>query len=84
MAPNMALARSAMAAAASWLSRCDQSLSVVKASAAFWPLPEKLKPRITVLLATAASSTLCASICSATCTVRCLLAPGGNWMSVMV
>ncbi|MCY1410293.1 hypothetical protein D9M71_256590 [compost metagenome] len=78
MAPNAAFARSAMAAAESWLSRSDQSLRVVKARAAFWPLPEKLKPRITVLSATAASSALCASICSATCTVRFLLAPGGS------
>ncbi|MNI68921.1 hypothetical protein D3C73_1246440 [compost metagenome] len=78
------LARSAMELAEASLPRSDQSLSVVKASAAFWPLPEKLKPRITVLSPTPGSVALCASICSTTCTVRFLLAPGGNWMSVMV
>ena len=57
---------------------------VVNASAAFWPLPEKLKPRIIVVLPTPGSRALCASICSATLIVRTWLAPGGNWMSVMV
>jgi hypothetical protein len=44
--------------------RSDQSLSVVKASAAFCPLPEKLKPRISVVSPTPGSSALCASICA--------------------
>lgn len=79
-----ALARSAMDCAESSLPRCDQSLRVVKVSAAFCPLPEKLKPRITVLSPTPGSPALCASICSTTWIVRFLLAPGGSWMSVMV
>ncbi|MNZ95964.1 hypothetical protein D3C78_1151390 [compost metagenome] len=78
------LARSAIEAAESSLPRSDQSLSVLNASAAFCPLPEKLNPRITTLSRMPGSPALCASTCSATCTVRFLLAPGGNWMSVMV
>ncbi|MNG34790.1 hypothetical protein D3C84_1213650 [compost metagenome] len=72
------LARSAMALAESSLPRSDQSLSVLKARAAFWPLPEKLKPKITTLSRIPGSVALCASTCSATCTVRFLLAPGGS------
>ncbi|MCY1439305.1 hypothetical protein D9M71_555370 [compost metagenome] len=79
-----ALARSAIDWALSSAPRSDQSLSVVKPSAAFWPLPEKLKPRISVLLPTPGSVALCASICAATASVRARLAPGGSWMSVMV
>ncbi|MOA06127.1 hypothetical protein D3C78_1257500 [compost metagenome] len=67
-----------MEAAESWLSRIDQSFSVLNASAAFWPLPEKLKPRMMVLSPIPDSVALCASICSTTCTVRFLLAPGGS------
>ncbi|MNG08696.1 hypothetical protein D3C84_920730 [compost metagenome] len=78
------VARSAIDCALSSAPRSDQSLSVVKASAAFWPLPEKLKPRIRVVLPTPGSVLLCASICAATCSVRARLAPGGNWISVMV
>ena len=78
------LARSAIADAESWAPRSDQSLRVVKASAAFCPLPEKLKPRIIVVLPTPGSLALCASICSTTLIVRFWLAPGGSWMSVMV
>ncbi|MNN70375.1 hypothetical protein D3C81_1862210 [compost metagenome] len=78
------VARSAIDWALSSAPRSDQSLSVVKANAAFCPLPEKLKPRIKVVLPTPGSSALCASICAATCSVRMRLAPGGSWMSVMV
>ncbi|MNC19676.1 hypothetical protein D3C75_676130 [compost metagenome] len=72
------VARSAIDWALSSAPRSDQSLSVVKASAAFCPLPEKLKPRIKVVLPTPGSSALCASICAATCSVRMRLAPGGS------
>ena len=73
-----ALARSAIAAAESLAPRCDQSFNVVKASAAFCPLPEKLKPRIIVVLPTPGSLALWASICSTTLMVRFWLAPGGS------
>ncbi|MNE98978.1 hypothetical protein D3C80_1975820 [compost metagenome] len=72
------MARSAIELAASSLLRCDQSFSVENAKAAFWPLPEKLKPRITTVSLIPGSLALCASSCSATATVRFLVAPGGS------
>ncbi|MCW0450073.1 hypothetical protein NB706_002907 [Xanthomonas sacchari] len=64
-------------------SRWSQSLSMVKAMAALVPEPEKLKPRITRLEASAGRVATCRSNALTTASVRSLVASVGNWIEVM-
>ncbi|MDT4844248.1 hypothetical protein FQZ97_781990 [compost metagenome] len=58
--------------------RSDQSLSVTKASAAFWPWPEKLKPSTPTMLCTSGCWSMNPSTCFITASVRSCVAPGGS------
>ena len=55
-----------------------QGFSVTKASAAFWPLPEKLKPSTLTILSTSGWLRKNASACCMTASVRVCVAPGGS------
>ncbi|MCY1556598.1 hypothetical protein D9M68_933590 [compost metagenome] len=58
--------------------RSSQSLSVMNASAAFWPWPEKLKPSTPTMLCTSGCWSMNPSTCFITASVRSCVAPGGN------
>jgi len=58
--------------------RSDQSFSVTKASAAFCPCPEKLKPSTPTMLCTSGCFSMKPSTCSITARVRSTVAPGGS------
>ena len=66
------------------LARSAQSLSVTKASAAFWPLPEKLKPSTPTMLCTSGCLSTKPSTFSITSSVRFWVAPGGNCTLTMM
>jgi len=50
----------------------------MKASAAFWPWPEKLKPSTLTMLCTSGCFSMKPSTCCITPSVRSTVAPGGN------
>ena len=58
--------------------RSSQGLSGTKASAAFWPLPEKLKPSTLTILSTSGCCRKKLSACCITASVRVCVAPGGS------
>ena len=58
--------------------RSDQSLSVMKASAAFCPCPEKLKPSTLTMPCTSGCLRMKPSTCFITSSVRSCVAPGGS------
>jgi hypothetical protein len=58
--------------------RSSQSLSVTKASAAFWPWPEKLKPSTPTMLCTSGCLSMKPSTCCITSRARACVAPGGK------
>jgi hypothetical protein len=55
-----------------------QSLRVTKASAAFWPWPEKLKPSTLTMLCTSGCLSMKPSTCCITSSARACVAPGGS------
>ena len=64
-------------------SRSAQSLSLMKAMPAFSPEPMKLKPVTCITPSTAGSLRRMSRICAMTSLVRCLVAPGGSWITDM-
>ncbi len=58
--------------------RSSQGLSGTKASAAFWPAPEKLKPSTLTILSTSGWAMKKPSTFLMTASVRSSAAPGGN------
>jgi hypothetical protein len=58
--------------------RSAQSFSVTKASAAFWPWPEKLKPSTPTMLCTSGCLSMKPSTCCITSSARSCVAPGGS------
>ncbi|MCY1234205.1 hypothetical protein D9M72_467790 [compost metagenome] len=72
------VARIAIDCAALLASRSFQSLSVTKASAAFWPVPKKEKPLIAMMRSTAGSWPKIFSACSTTSVVRLPVASDGS------
>ena len=62
-------------------SRLAQSLSLMKAMPAFSPEPMKLKPVTCSTPSTAGSLFRISRICVITAEVRCLVAPGGSWIT---
>jgi hypothetical protein len=58
--------------------RWSQSFSVTKASAAFWPLPAKLKPSTLTMFCTSGCCSIQPSTCCITSSVRFCVAPGGS------
>ena len=65
-------------------SRSCQSFSVTKASAAFWPWPEKLKPSTLTMLLTSGCLSMKPSTCSITASARLVVAPGGSCTLTMM
>ncbi len=59
--------------------RSLQSFSGTKASAAFWPEPEKLKPVTPTTRSTSGCFRKKPSTCCSTASVRLTVAPGGSW-----
>ncbi|MCY1298883.1 hypothetical protein D9M70_483900 [compost metagenome] len=89
MAPSSGAAKRSFTAAASASADCssprwDQSLKVGNASAAFSPMPEKLKPVTRKDEATASRGCRKPSSSRTAASVRARVAPGGSWMSTMV
>ena len=64
--------------------RSFQSFSGMKASATFWPWPEKLKPTTPTMLATSGCFMMNASASASTSLVRASVAPAGSWMLAMM
>ena len=75
-APNARPASACAECSAPFLS--SQCLSGTKASAAFWPLPEKLKPSTLTILSTSGWLSMKLSACCITASVRACVAPGGS------
>ena len=73
-------------ACAEWAapSRSFQSFSGTKASAAFWPVPEKLKPSTLTMLWVSGWFRKKPSACFITASVRSCVAPGGNCTLAMM
>ncbi len=89
IAPSLIPAKRSFTAAVSAsadcdLSRTDQSFRVGKASAAFSPLPEKLKPITRKDEATASREARNFSSSWPVTSARARVAPGGSWMSTIM